>query len=222
MLLGMTDAKLVEAIGADSHVAVFYDDEAQYWRLLAIYYRSGLERNELGVLVTQTPPAEAVAKLRAAGFKDVERYVMESRLRIFDMIATYLPNGRFVADYMLGNVVSFIEDARAQGFSGIRTAGVMDWLSRSSRPYTMKPKFMKVASTTSSVTRFISPDYVCMPPWGPIRQPSKASLAPTQNIFITTLCTKTATIYWPPSANSKTSSRRRGRVLRVWFRRAGL
>lgn len=45
------------------------------------------------------------------------------------MNATYLPDGKFVADFMLNNVKLFIEEARNQGYHGIRTAGEMSWLS---------------------------------------------------------------------------------------------
>ena len=107
-------------------MAIFYDNSTTLWRLLAEYFKVGLEQGELGVLVTPFPPEEVTKHFKDLGF-DAQDFIMKGHLRIFDMTETYLPDGRFVADFMMKNVMSFIEDAKSQGYSGLRTAGEMGW-----------------------------------------------------------------------------------------------
>ncbi len=115
-------------ITAGDHISVFYDKPEERWQLLAEYYDDGLSQDELCVFVTKETPAHARLNLRAGGL-DIDQAVADSKFRMFTMEATYLPDGRFIADYMLHNVIGFIEEAKAQGYSGLRTAGEMDWLA---------------------------------------------------------------------------------------------
>lgn len=106
---------------------MFYSNSEELWRVLADYFHTGLEQGELGILVTHFSPKEIAQGFSKLGF-DIKQPLMKGDLRIFNMIDTYLPDGRFVADFMMGNVLNFIEDAKQLGYSGLRTAGEMGWL----------------------------------------------------------------------------------------------
>jgi hypothetical protein len=109
------------------HAAVFYEKPAELWRLLAEYFHTGFDQNELGILVTKFTPKQVLSSLKLAGL-DVSHRISKGDLRIFNMEDTYLPGGLFVADFMMKNVLNFIEDAHTQGYNGLRTAGEMNWL----------------------------------------------------------------------------------------------
>ena len=109
------------------HISVLYDSPKQCMRLLAEYFKEGLAKNELCVFVWPAPKKQVIEELRVAGL-DADEAVMSGDLRIFDMNSTYLPDGRFVADFMLDNVRNFIKDAREMGYKGLRTAGEMSWV----------------------------------------------------------------------------------------------
>lgn len=78
------------------------------------------------IFVTGDSEAATVRSFKKVGF-DVSKAVKNKSLRIFEMNATYLPHGQFVTEYMLSNVSSFIENAKEEGYSGLRTAGEMCW-----------------------------------------------------------------------------------------------
>jgi hypothetical protein len=98
------------------HAAFLYETPEERLRTLAIYFLDGIANNELCVFVTSDTPKDAVKKFKAYGadFREMQ--------------PTYLPDGKFAADYMLGNVKSFQTEATQLGYSGLRTAGEMSWL----------------------------------------------------------------------------------------------
>ena len=97
-------------------------------KLLAQYFHEGLEKGELCVFASSESVDNVIDAFRQAGLF-VADPLTRGALQIIAMNDTYLPHGKFVAHYMLHNVASFIEDARDQGFTGLRTAGEMEWIS---------------------------------------------------------------------------------------------
>jgi len=109
------------------HAFFLYNSSDERLGLIAEYFKQGLAKHELCIFVTPEPQDEVIESFKAVGF-DCGEAVVAGSLRIFEMNQTYLPDGRFVADYMLSNVANFMEDAKAHGYSGLRTAGEMSWL----------------------------------------------------------------------------------------------
>lgn len=109
------------------HAFFVYGDDNERLNIITEYFRQGLENNELCIFVTPEAPKEVVKNF---GKKDLDLRgaVDEGAFRIFEMNSTYLPNGQFVAEYMLSNIRIFLEESKLQGFSGLRTAGEMAWL----------------------------------------------------------------------------------------------
>lgn len=109
------------------HAALLYDTPEERLDIITQYFQEGLEHNELCVFVTSGSLDESKAEFKKRGF-DVSRYIQSGALRIFEMNATYMPNGQFTADYMLANVNNYLEEAKSLGFNGLRTAGEMSWI----------------------------------------------------------------------------------------------
>jgi len=114
------------------HACFFYDNDSERTEVLAQYFQDGLDNHELCIFVTPDTQAEAVAKFFAVGF-DAQAAIDKDELRVFEMNTTYMPDGEFAANYMLHNVNSFLEDAKAQGYHGLRTAGEMSWLHKNGK-----------------------------------------------------------------------------------------
>lgn len=112
---------------AHDHVLFMYSSPDERMRGLAEYFRKGLDNNELCIFVTPQAPVEVISLFKRLGF-DVEESVKRGDLRIFDMVDSYLPDGKFVITDMLRNVIDFIMDAKDNDYSGVRTAGEMAWL----------------------------------------------------------------------------------------------
>ncbi|HEX7633319.1 MAG TPA: MEDS domain-containing protein [Candidatus Saccharimonadales bacterium] len=111
-----------------NHISLFYDSSAQRLQFLGNYLQVGFERNELCVVVSHASQKELIADLKSVGL-DVAKQIRQKDLRVFNARKTYLTGDSFVVEYMLNNVINFTNDARAQGYNGLRTAGEMNWLT---------------------------------------------------------------------------------------------
>lgn len=110
------------------HLCFFYKDEQERLELITDYFRQGLLNKELCIFATPHSKEQTKQDFLRHGL-DIDGALKNGEVLIYEMESTYLPHGEFVADYMLGNVQSFINDAKAQGFNGLRTAGEMSWLA---------------------------------------------------------------------------------------------
>lgn len=110
------------------HLCFLYKDEQERLELITDYFRQGLSNKELCIFATPYSKEQTVQDFLRYDL-DIGGALKNGDLLIFEMDSAYLPHGHFAADYMLGNVQSFINDAKAQGFNGLRTAGEMSWLA---------------------------------------------------------------------------------------------
>lgn len=109
------------------HACFFYDSIQQRHKVLASYFQEGLDNKELCVFVTHETPRQVLTAFKRLGH-DITDAVASGAFRIFDMDSAYITDGRFISDFMLKNVKIFIEDAKSNGYNGLRTAGEMTWL----------------------------------------------------------------------------------------------
>ena len=112
----------------NGHICFFYNSTQERAELLAEYFRQGIASNQYCIFATNDSPPAAIKQFAAAQF-DAAAAVASGSMHIFEMNQVYLQGGQFEAAYMLNNVSSFIEDAKSLGFSGLRTAGEMSWIS---------------------------------------------------------------------------------------------
>ncbi len=124
----MTKHTVINKDATNGHAFFLYNDADERHELLAAYLKQGLDNNELCILVTSELPDDILQSFSSLGFDAKTAYKNQS-LRIFEMNQTYLPDGHFSAYYMLNNVATFINEAKANGYSGLRTAGEMSWLT---------------------------------------------------------------------------------------------
>lgn len=133
-----------------NHVLFMYDSREERMRVLAEYFGDGLAKGELCIFVTPDPE-QTVENFRAVGL-DVSQAIKKGELRVFEMNETYLPSGKFAADFMLSNVKRFIKDAVAGGYKGLRTAGEMAWLHE-------HPEFAKSATKYEKQVNELTDDH---------------------------------------------------------------
>lgn len=152
----MMGKKLVfDRSSTKGHSCYIYEGEEDRFKLLAQYFEQGLKNNELCVLVTAEFEEDAIHSLTSHGL-DTDKYVRNKSLRIFQIIPTYIQNGRFIADFMIANVSNFILSAQNEGFRGIRTAGEMNWMK--DYPETSEEALSYEARVDGLISR--SPDFV--------------------------------------------------------------
>jgi two-component system, chemotaxis family, sensor kinase Cph1 len=113
---------------SQNHTCAFYETPTDRLRILANYYKTGLDRGELCIFITDQVPRDLIKKLKRYGL-DAAQAVADGDLRIFPVKPTYLEDGTFKAPRMLDNLKNFVKQALAQGYNGVRGGGDMAWLA---------------------------------------------------------------------------------------------
>ncbi|MDB5170595.1 MAG: hypothetical protein JWO35_289 [Candidatus Saccharibacteria bacterium] len=116
----------MQKLSNNEHLSLFYETVDEQLRFLVDYFRAGFERNELCILATHSTEKEIAHQLESAGL-DISGHIRAGDIHIFSALEAYLPQGRFVADYMIGNLAYFVQAAADQGYSGIRVASETHW-----------------------------------------------------------------------------------------------
>jgi signal transduction histidine kinase/ActR/RegA family two-component response regulator len=113
-----------------THFCQFYQDKQELIDTLVPYFTSGLENNEFCIWVTSEPlrAAEARAAL-AANVENLEIYIANGQLEILDT-EWYTSGGKFESDVVLQSWVDRLEEAKRQGFDGLRLTGNTFWLEK--------------------------------------------------------------------------------------------
>ncbi len=147
----MTKHTVINNDTTNGHAFFLYNDVDERHELLTAYLKQGLDNNELCILVTSELPNDILQSFSSLGFDAKTAYKNQS-LRIFKMNQTYLPDGQFSADYMFNNVATFINEAKADGYNGLRTAGEMSWLAE-------RPEYAEAAEAYEhNVNNLCTPD----------------------------------------------------------------
>lgn len=125
----------IEAVGDapwGTHFCQFYATKEDLVDVLVPYFKAGLEQDEHCVWVT-SPPLEASEAWEALARRvpNLETHRREGRIEILPHTDWYLLGGRFDQDRVLKGWVARLEQALAQGFSGLRLSGNTFWLEKS-------------------------------------------------------------------------------------------
>ena len=122
-------AEVVGGLGLHQHLCVIYDTQEEQFAAALPYLRTGLERGEKCLYIVDENTAAAVLDALRKGGTDVDRYLRSGALTITHKQETYLKQGRFDPDWMIGFLSQATAEAGAARFSGLRTLlGEMTWV----------------------------------------------------------------------------------------------
>ncbi len=114
----------------DRHLCALYGTEREKWRLLASFYRKGLEEGRKMVFIGDGTSREALEWcLRVFGM-DANSLLGSGQFRLLDTAQTYVRDGKFSMERMLGLLDEEIAQTKRDGFSGLMAAGEMIWATR--------------------------------------------------------------------------------------------
>lgn len=111
----VTYLRPVSALGPGDHACLLYDDERRRDEVLLSYLDGGVANDEQMLYVPDGEPGRVAAEL--------SRRAPVAQLRISSSAETYLPDGAFEPDRMLGMLRQAVAESRAGGYSGLRAAG---------------------------------------------------------------------------------------------------
>jgi hypothetical protein len=109
------------------HVCAFVDSRDQQYELLLPFLREGMNCEEcLLNIVAPENRADHVERLMQGGI-DADALVAEARLLLLSFEDTYLKDGCFSADRVLGMIEEAMANAKRDGFPALRGFGEMHW-----------------------------------------------------------------------------------------------
>ncbi|MFF8828603.1 MEDS domain-containing protein [Streptomyces sp. NPDC015131] len=112
---------------AEQHTSVVFSDDREWAEQLCTFVRAGLDRGEqVQYFADATEPARVLAALSDGGV-DVPGALSRGQLTVSTAAQTYLAQGGFDPDAMMGLWADALDDAFAQGHNGMRAIGEMSW-----------------------------------------------------------------------------------------------
>ena len=109
------------------HICLLYEDNKEKTQYLTEFFRYSLKDNRLCVFITATNKKKVIEDFNNSGL-DIGSAVRKNSFRVLGTRAIYEPNGLFLSKQSLKLIIKLIEDALRLGYSGLSTAGEMDWL----------------------------------------------------------------------------------------------
>lgn len=111
-----------------THVCQFFSTKHDLLETLVPYIRAGLDDNEMCIWRTYAPlETDEAAEALSHQVPDMERRIATGQLKIMSA-TTWYPAGAFDSTKILSTVLPRLNDALANGFSGMRVNGSMAWL----------------------------------------------------------------------------------------------
>jgi KaiC/GvpD/RAD55 family RecA-like ATPase len=114
-------AEVVGRLGLHEHLCIIYDTQEEQLAAALPYLRASLERGEKCLYIADENTAAAVLDALGKGGTDVDRYLRSGALTIASKEETYLEQGRFEPDWMIGFLTEATAEAGAARFSRVRT-----------------------------------------------------------------------------------------------------
>lgn len=120
--------KAVEAIGLHDHLCLIYETPEEQFAAIVPFVRYGLERGEKCIYVADdNTSAEVLAQLESGGV-DINKALKAGALSVITKKDAYLKQGFFDPDWMIRFLKEASDEAKAQGFKGLRVTGEMTWV----------------------------------------------------------------------------------------------
>lgn len=115
------------SLAPGAHICAFYRGPGQRDELLVPYLREGLRAGDMCLCVTDDPAADAAVRALAAQ-SETDPDLGRGRLEPMHSESTYLADGRFVIDRMIGFWETAVGGAVVDGgFAAVRSVGEMTW-----------------------------------------------------------------------------------------------
>jgi CheY-like chemotaxis protein len=111
------------------HACLIYESEREQLETIVPFIKEGLERNERCRYIVHGHTIEEMAALFATAGIDVHRERERGALDFSTGNETYLPTGRFDPDQTFDMLSGYVKQTLAEGFSGLRCVGEMEWVS---------------------------------------------------------------------------------------------
>ncbi|HLI02836.1 MAG TPA: MEDS domain-containing protein, partial [Terracidiphilus sp.] len=117
----------LSSCGNHDHLALIYENQDEQLDIVVPFLRLGLERGEKAVYIHDDNTAETVIAAMERHGIDVAAATDAGALVILTKRDAYLRNGDFDPEWMIGFFAEVVENAKAEGFSAVRTSGEMTW-----------------------------------------------------------------------------------------------
>ncbi len=117
----------VSDIGLGDHATFIYQNESEHRAVMTRFLRYGLERGEEVLYVADAHPPEVVLNYLRGDRVDVDAYISRGQLRVLSPRETYLRDGAFEPEKMIGLINYEVEQALVHGYAGLRGTGEMTW-----------------------------------------------------------------------------------------------
>jgi PAS domain S-box-containing protein len=112
-----------------THFCLFYETIDDLSDILIPYFKAGLENNEFCMWVTSEPLAKAEAeKAISKAVPRFNRLLKSGQIEIVPHDEWYLKDGVFNLQHVLDGWIEKLEEALANGYSGLRATGNTAWL----------------------------------------------------------------------------------------------
>lgn len=119
--------KSLEELKIHDHFCFVYKNREEQFSVVIPFIRIGLERGEKNIYVADDNTVQGVLdEMRRQGI-DVDSAVKTGALAVVTKKDTYLKQGCFDPDCMIGLLTEFAEAARGEGYSALRVTGEMTW-----------------------------------------------------------------------------------------------
>lgn len=114
-----------------THFCQFYNDQKEFFDIVAPYLKTGIEENEYCLMITSGLPQNEVAKTelrkRVPGF---DKYLGLKQIDILPYTKWYLHEDHFSAEEVIAGWKESLDSALEKGFSGLRIAGDTAWVDK--------------------------------------------------------------------------------------------
>lgn len=120
----------VSELGSGDHVACIYESEEEHRQVLTPFIRTGLERKEKVLYITDVRKEDCILEYLADDGIDAKRYMKRGQLAFTPATDTYLKDGFLDPDGMLMLAQAETDRALAEGYAGMRYTSEPTWILR--------------------------------------------------------------------------------------------
>jgi PAS domain S-box-containing protein len=126
-----TGSRVVGGVPWGTHFCQFYKTRRDLLDILVPYFKTGLESNEFCMWITSEPLSpDEVKKAMLKAMPDFAQYEAKGQIEIMPHDKWYLQGGVFDSQRVLNGWIDKLNQALANGYSGLRLTGNTFWLER--------------------------------------------------------------------------------------------